>query len=61
MSDSNVHVGNAYLGCLYCSDLPANMRQADAVVEVLGSENNKVIKVTISSTEVAPYHWEGSY
>ena len=61
MSDTDVKVGNAYLGGLSCSGLPAGMGQGDVVIDVIGTNNNKVIRLTLTSTDVSPYHWEGCY
>ena len=61
INDSDANVGNAYLGGLSCSGLPAGMGQGDVVAEVIGTNNNKVVKLTLTSTDVSPYHWEGCY
>lgn len=61
ISDTDAKVGNAYLGGLSCSGLPAGMGQGDVVVEIIGTNNNKVVKLTLTSTDVTPYHWEGCY
>lgn len=61
-ADTSAVEGMAYLGELYCSDLPFD-GNADAVVEIIaGSGNhNKVIHITITSGNVAPYRWEYTY
>lgn len=61
MADTSATVGMSYYGGLSCSGLPTGMIQGDVIVEILGESNNKVIKLEMSSTEVAPYNWEGSY
>lgn len=61
LSDSDAKVGNAYLGGLSCSGLPAGMMQGDVTVEIIGTNNNKVARFTLTSTDVYPYHWEGCY
>lgn len=61
INDSDANVGNAYLGGLSCSGLPTGMGQGDVVVEIIGTNDNKVVKLTLTSTDVSPYHWEGCY
>lgn len=62
VADSNAVVGMCYLGALECSDLPEDLGIGDAVVEVKGEgNNNKVIHIEITSTEIYPYKWEGDY
>lgn len=61
-NDTNAVAGMAYLGILHNSDLPNNMIQADAVVEIIGeSGGSKVIHITITSADQYPYRWEYSY
>ena len=61
-NDSSAVAGMAYLGILRNSDLPNNMMQADAVVEIIGeSGGSKVIHITITSADQYPYRWEYSY
>ena len=61
-ADTSAVEGMAYLGELYCSDLPFN-GNADAVVEIISGSgsHNKVIHITITSGNVAPYRWEYTY
>lgn len=61
-ADTSAVEGMAYLGELYCSDLPFN-GNADAVVEIIAGSgsHNKVIHITITSGNVAPYRWEYTY
>lgn len=61
--DPSATVGKAYLGEARWSDLPANMINAEVVVEILdGSETgNKVIHLICTSGNQAPYRWEYTY
>ena len=61
-ADSNAVQGMAYLGDVYFSDLPFN-GNADAVVEITHGTgtSGKVIHITITSGNIAPYHWEYTY
>jgi len=61
MNDPDAVVGMAYFGALDCSGLPTGLLIGDTVVEILGSGNNKVVHLSISSTNLAPYNWEASY
>lgn len=61
MNDPDAVVGMAYFGALSCSDLPAGLGIGDTIIEILGSNNNKVVHLEISSTNMAPYNWEASY
>lgn len=61
MNDPDAVVGMAYFGALSCSDLPAGLGIGDTIVEILGSNSNKVVHLEISSTNMAPYNWEASY
>lgn len=60
--DADTVEGMAYLGGLSCSDLPF-VGNADAVVEIISGTviGTKVIKVTLTSGNRAPYHWEYTY
>jgi len=54
--------GTAYLGTLNCKDLPNDMVQAEAIVEIISSgANGKCIDITLTSLEVSPYRWTYSY
>lgn len=62
INDNDASIGNAYLGGLSCTGLPAGMSQGDVIVEIIGlSNSNKVVKLTMTSTNVSPYHWEACY
>ena len=60
-NDSDAKVGNAYLGGLRCSGLPEGMLNGDVVVEIIGASSSKVVELTMTSTNLPPYHWEASY
>lgn len=59
--DNSAVVGMAYLGTVHLSDLPADMVQAELIIDIvsrLGASGDKVIVFTFSSSEVSPYRWE---
>jgi len=62
-ADTTAVAGKAYLGEVTCRDLPASMVNAEIVVEVMDgtTANNKVIKLTCSSGNTAPYMWLYTY
>ena len=62
-SDIAAEEGVVFLGELTCSDLPASMANAEAVVEIISSvgSSGKVIHITIFSGNTAPYRWEYTY
>ena len=62
-SDATAVAGCAYLGELYCSDLPASIVNAEAVVEVVDGTgtSGKTIHIVITSGNVSPYRWEYTY
>lgn len=62
VSDPSVLIGNFYLGELRCSGLPDGMINGEVRVDVLGeSNNNKILLLTVTSTNLEPYHWELTY
>ena len=62
VSDSSVLIGNFYLGELRCSGLPDGMVNGEVRVDVLGeSNNNKILLLTVTSTNLPPYHFELTY
>lgn len=61
MSDSSVLVGNSYLGELTCSGLPTGMMNGEVRVDVVGTSNSKILLLTVTSTNLEPYHWEMTY
>ena len=62
-ADTSAVAGKAYLGEVTCSDLPASMGNAEIVVEVMAgtTANNKVIVLTCTSGNTAPYMWKYTY
>ena len=59
--DNSAVVGMAYLGTVHLSDLPNDMVQAELIIDIvsrLGTDGDKVIVFTFSSSEVSPYRWE---
>lgn len=62
-SDVTAVGGMAYLGELRCSDLPSPLVNVEAIVEIINDTNlqKKVIHITISSGNSAPYRWEYTY
>lgn len=62
VSDSTTLIGNSYLGELRCTGLPTGMINGEVRVDVLGeSNNNKILLLTVTSTNLSPYHWELTY
>ena len=59
--DPEAVVGESYLGELTCSGLPTGMGNGEVKVEVLGDAENKILLLTVTSTNLAPYHWELTY
>ena len=62
-ADTTAIGGKAYLGEVTCSDLPASMANAEIVVEIMSGStaNNKVIVLTCTSGNTAPYMWKYTY
>lgn len=62
-ADTSAVKGKAYLGEVTCSDLPASMANAEIVAEIIDgtTSSNKVIKLTCSSGNTAPYMWIYTY
>lgn len=62
-ADTSAVAGKAYLGEVTCSDLPASMANAEIVVEIMAgtTANDKVIVLTCSSGNTAPYKWQYTY
>ena len=59
--DSSATIGMAYLGGASFSDLPFN-GNGDVVVEIMeGPNHTKAIHLILTSSNVAPYHWEYTY
>lgn len=62
VGDSEVIVGDLFLGSLTCSGLPAGMVNGEVSVQVQnGLNNQKLLVLTLTSTNLAPYHWEMCY
>ena len=56
VADSSVLVGNSYLGELRCSGLPTGMVNGEVKVDVEGESNSKILVLTVTSTNLSPYH-----
>lgn len=62
-ADTTAIGGKAYLGEVTFSDLPASMTNAEIVVEIMAgtTAQNKVIVLTCTSGNTAPYMWKYTY
>lgn len=62
-ADNTSEKGKAYLGEVTCSDLPAGMLNGEVIVEIMDGTTaaNKVIVLTLTSGNVAPYMWKYTY
>ena len=65
-ADPDAIVGMAYLGEVFFTDMPGSLGNAELVVEVKSGESGepaslKIITLTLTSGNVAPYHWEYTY
>ena len=62
-ADTTATKGKAYLGEVTCSDLPASMVNGEVVVEIMDGTTsaNKVIVLTLTSGNTAPYMWKYTY
>lgn len=62
-SDASAVKGSGYLGELRCNDLPTGLSNVEAIVDVVDGEgtSGKVIHITITSGNLAPYRWEYTY
>lgn len=57
--DDSATQGKIYLATVSYDDLPTGLMQAEMKVEItVGGSGSKVILFTITSENVAPYHWE---
>lgn len=63
VNDQTATAGMVYLGIIGCDDIrPLGLVQAEAVIEIISEgSNGKDIHITLTSVEVAPYHWEYNY
>lgn len=57
-NDSDATKGKIYLSTVSFDDLPGNMMQAEMKVEIMNE--GKIMLFTITSENVAPYHWEAT-
>lgn len=58
-NDRSAVAGKSYMSTVSYIDLPAGLIQGELKVEIMASEPfGKVILFTLTSSEVAPYHWE---
>jgi len=62
-ADTTATKGKAYLGEVTFSDLPASMVNAEVIVEIIDgtTAQNKVIVLTCTSGNTAPYKWQYTY
>ena len=62
-ADSSAVKGKAYLGEVTFSDLPESMANGEVVVEIMSgtTAQNKVIVLTLTSGNTAPYMWKYTY
>ena len=61
VNDATALVGDSYFGNLTCSGLPTGIESADVIVDIKGTALAKVLVLTITSSSLAPYHWELTY
>ena len=61
--DETATVGKAYLGEVTLNDLPNSIVNSEVVVEIMDgtTSSNKVIVLTLTSGNVAPYRWQYTY
>ena len=56
--NSDAEIGEQYLGEVSCSGLPDGIGNAEVTAYKTG---NGIVLLSLTSTNVAPYHWELSY
>lgn len=62
VADTDVRVGDIYTGQVTCSGLPTGMNNGEIEVQVKeGLNDDKLLFITITSTNLSPYHWERSF
>lgn len=63
VADASAVKGMTYLGKINCSDLPGHLVQGEAIIGIIssGDANGKDIRITLTSADTAPYHWEYEY
>ena len=61
-NDENAVEGNVYLGDVKLSDMPGSLSNGEVTVSIIkGTVSSKVILLTLTSGNRAPYHWEYTY
>ena len=60
-SDPDILVGDLFLGSLSCSGLPTSMSNGEVSVQVHQGFSGKLLLLTVTSTNLSPYHWEQSF
>ena len=63
-ADTSATVGHTYLGGVQLTDLPANLSNAECIVQIISStlgEDEKVIHLDLYSSNTSPYHWSCIY
>lgn len=61
LADGDCKVGMSFMGELKVTDLPASLINGEAKVEVLGTDDSRILLVTLISLTTSPYHWEYTY
>lgn len=62
VADSEVIIGDLFLGSLTCSGLPEGMQNGEVSVQVQnGLNNQKLLVLSLSSTNLPPYYWMMCY
>ena len=63
-ADTSATVGHTYLGGVSFTDLPADMNNAECIVQIISStlsQDEKVIHLDLYSSTTSPYHWTCIY
>lgn len=64
LADEAATVGMSFLGGVKFSDLPAGLKNAECLVEIISStlgSDEKVIHLDLYSSDTSPYHWSTIY
>lgn len=64
LADEAATVGMSFLGGVNFSDLPAKLKNAECLVEIISStlgSDEKVIHLDLYSSDTSPYHWSTIY
>ena len=62
VSDNDAKVGDMFTGQVACSGLPEDMSNGEITIQVKeGLDNDKLLFITVTSTNLSPYHWERSF